>query len=316
MRFGSLAPLLARVPFEVGLLALGLVVWAGGLLFGLPLLTTEVSVLMLSTYLVPFILAAAAQVFITALLWRVRPRGGERSPYLLAYSIPTLAAFVYLYYQFKSWAMLVNRTSFDAFYQGTDNLLAAVRDPIISARQLLDSVAPISLEPVYFYLFVAMFLVAFVACGILCSRRVQRGLLVGVCAMLLFGGISYWVAPAYGPFVYRQAPYSQIEAMQSRMLEVSARVAEIGATRDGDFGLSLGAMPSMHIGFAIYFLLFFRKHRRWVSWWYLFTLLWFSFDAVYLGWHYIVDYVGGGLVAWLCLWITGRLSSAEPSAGR
>lgn len=310
MRFAELAKLCRRIPVELRLLGVGAAVWGGGLAAGLPIIHATATQVVLSTYILPFCIAALAQLVLLGTI-RIYRRGAP--VYLLAWATPAIAAAVYLFYQFKSWTPIVNPREYDALYQRIDDALWPLRDGILGFRSWLGSHVSVNLDSVYYTLFVLMFLVALVAYGISGTLRQQRRLLVGICLALLIGGVSYWVAPAAGPFIYRSLAGEELAQAQQQMLSMYRFIPEMGAIPVGYFGVALGAMPSMHFGFAILFLLFTYRTRRWLAWWYWLTIAWFLVDSVYLGWHYLIDIAGGAVVAvaayYLARWLVPDVGS-------
>jgi hypothetical protein len=304
MKFASLAALWRRVPVELRLLGAGAVVWVVGLASGLPLIPATATQVVLSTYIVPFCVAAIVQLIVLVILKTYR----KGVPvYLIAWSVPVIAAAVYLFYQFKSWTPLINPRDYDVFYQKIDNFLWPIRDSILGAREWLATQVPPSLDSVYYVLFVLMFLVALVVYGVFGSAQQQRRLLVGICAALLIGGVSYWVAPAVGPFIFRTSDNVSLAANQGLMLTMYHYIRETNSVPTGYFGAALGAMPSMHFAFATLFLLFTWRSKPWLAGWYIATLIWFFIDSVYLGWHYLVDIPGGVIVALAAYYLARRL---------
>jgi len=68
---------------------------------------------------------------------------------------------------------------------------------------------------------------------------------------------------------------------------------------------SYPAFPSLHLAQALVVLWFMRSYRR--SWNVLLALNFFLLLAVVLlEWHYLVDVVGGVLVALTALWLSGE----------
>ena len=150
-------------------------------------------------------------------------------------------------------------------------------------------------------------MVAFITYGILGTATQQRRLMVGLCVALLIGGVGYWVAPAAGPFIYRSLAGAGLAQTQGTLLEMYHHVYSTRTFPSGYFGAALGAMPSMHFGFAIFFLLFTFRTKRWLSWLCVVILTWFLVDSVYLGWHYLIDIAGGAVVAVAAYYLTQRL---------
>jgi membrane-associated phospholipid phosphatase len=266
-----------------------------------------------SAYILPFFAVALAQLVLLGLI-RYYRRGAP--VYLMIWALPTIAVAVYLYYQFKSWSPLVNPREYDSVYQRIDDWLWPLRDGIIAARSWLDAHTSVNLDPVYYVAFALMFLAALIVYGAAGTAAQQQRLLVCICAALLIGGVSYWVAPAVGPFVYRSFAGEGLVHVQQTMLEMYRSVRASGSLPPGYFAASLGAMPSMHFGFAILFLVFAYRTRSWLVWWYWATIAWFLVDSVYLGWHYLIDIVGGAAVAAAAYWVAERFVPDRGKTGQ
>ncbi len=294
MPFADVVALWRRVPVELCLLAVGFAAWAVGLAAGLPYVPLTTTHVGLWVYVAPFCVAAAVQLVLLGVLRRRR----RTSAHLLVWSIPMVAAAVHLFYQFKSWTPLINPREHDALYHRIDGALWPIRDSILVTREWLTAQIGTGVDLLYLALFALMFLVAFVTYGVYGTAAQQRRLLIGTCAALLIGGVAYWIAPAVGPFIYRPTANQLLAASQAHSLEIYRSIRSTGVVPDGYFGMSLGAMPSMHFGFAFLFFAFSRRSRFGISWWYAATIAWFLVDSVYLGWHYLVDIPGGAAVAW------------------
>jgi membrane-associated phospholipid phosphatase len=69
----------------------------------------------------------------------------------------------------------------------------------------------------------------------------------------------------------------------------------------------ISAMPSMHVGTAVLFLLTARASGvRWFKWFTTVFALAIFFGSIMLGWHYAVDGYAGALIALLCWWASGK----------
>lgn len=304
MKFADAAALWRRIPAEHRLLGVGATAWAVGLAAGLPIIPATATQVILSTYIAPLCVAALVQLVLLGVI-RIYRRGAP--VYLLAWGTPTIAAAVFLFYQFKSWTPLINPRMYDGLYQRIDDLAWPLRDGILEARLWLAAHVPVNLDTIYYTMFVLMFLVALVAYGTIGTARQQRRLLVGICASLLIGGVSYWVAPAAGPFIYRSLAGEHVAQGQQVMLAMYRSIHDTGVVPANYFGVALGAMPSMHFAFAIFFLAFTYRTKRWLAWWYWVTIAWFLVDSVFLGWHYLVDIAGGAVVAAAAYYLAARL---------
>ena len=69
----------------------------------------------------------------------------------------------------------------------------------------------------------------------------------------------------------------------------------------------ISAMPSMHVGTAVLFLLTARASGvRWFKWFTTVFALAIFLGSIMLGWHYAVDGYAGALIALFCWWASGK----------
>ena len=98
------------------------------------------------------------------------------------------------------------------------------------------------------------------------------------------------------------APYLKHTQQVQRLLIANYRAVQISLRAGSEpinifFGVA--AFPSLHVGFQV--LAFFWMHRltRWGTVFALLALFTFI-GSVVTGWHYVIDGVAGGLLAWAC----------------
>lgn len=279
---------------ELKIVSAGIIIWAVGLLMGLPVIPVRFTQIILSTYIVPVFTILLVQLFILVLSRLLKLK--KTSSYVLLWGLPLFLISVYLYYQFKSWAPLINHREYDQLYQNIDNHLWFIRDNLISFRILLSSIVKISLDQIYYTLFLLIFLISLTVYGIKGTILQQRRLMIGLSSALIIGGLMHWIAPAAGPFIYRSLAGQELAAAQMQMLDMYRSIRASRVIPADYFGAALGAMPSMHFAFVIFFLLF-TKEIKWLFLIFALIFCWFLMDSVYLGWHYLIDIVGGAAVA-------------------
>lgn len=69
----------------------------------------------------------------------------------------------------------------------------------------------------------------------------------------------------------------------------------------------IAAMPSLHVGVAVYFMFWAWGGSRWLGILSLLYAVTIMVGSVHLGWHYAIDGYVGALVAFGCWWISTRI---------
>lgn len=219
-------------------------------------------------------------------------------PNLLTYGrwILVMTIGVFLHFNLKLWAPLINPTQYDSTYATIDNNFHGIIDWINGIYTNLPS-AFWGMDHPYHAIYVLMFFVSFIVHG---SRESRAGeaVITGTVMVLLFGGLAYMLAPALGPFIYSGAPQENQKVMWEFNREF---VGTHGAFYQPRFFIAgLAAMPSLHVAHAVMFVLFAWYDVRWLAYLYILPLLYLLFAAVALQWHYLIDLPVGALLGWLC----------------
>ena len=205
-----------------------------------------------------------------------------------------LVISVYLHFNFKSWAPIVNPNNYDVELQNIDNLLV-FPTLLRNMRFGLYNSFPFDLNFLYHNLFVMNF---FVINFMMACKGVEslRSLNLAIALVLLLGGVLYWAFPASGPFVFIDNPYFEVNHLQSVMLDTYQKIKNTGIITDGFFVSGLAAMPSLHLAHATVFLIYSMSLNAYFK--FLFVLSWavFFIDSMALGWHYFIDIPVGVLL--------------------
>lgn len=288
-----------RQAIELRIALMFTLVFLFGLAQGYPINVPDAASVQFAQYhfFAPLLLAFALQL---PLFWlTARKRDGD--PLLLIKALPFVALVILLHFNFKAWMPLVNRTSYDAFYQTLDELWWPIVAAFCWLREAIQSVIPFDLDGAYHGMFVGMFFVAFAAHAVCDTPRRQRQLLLGMCLILLLGGVLYWVAPAVGPFVYREGLNDESTEVQAHMLRLFHFFVSTGEVPPGYFTAPLAAMPSLHVAHGLFFTLFAWRSLRWLFWIFLPLFIWIVLESVASGWHYLADLPVGACLAVLSL---------------
>jgi hypothetical protein len=284
-------------------------VWAAGIFAGLPVNLPDGGSLRFVQrhYFSPLFLAGGVQLGVACLAAFCNARRKESDPFLMFKLLPFMVLVLFLHFNFKAWMPLVNATLHDDLYQRIDVAFAPVVSAFLAVRQWVASHVPWNVDPAYHTLFVGMFFVSTCVHGLLDTRQGQRELVLGLCLILLLGGMAYWVAPAEGPFLFRDGLNLASQQSQERMHGLFEQVRATGTIPGGYFASPPAAMPSLHIAHALVMTLYAARALRWLLVLYVPVLLWIVVESVASGWHYLIDLPVGALLAIFCMILARRL---------
>jgi len=274
-----------------------------------------------------FVLSIAALVlpaWLVAQLWRWRrgcfaPAAARADLATFARALAPFLLVLVAYTNLKSRLLLFNPRLFDQVLGRLDDLLHAGGGDFIGWVVAWHAPRPtIVFHYLYFYAWVPFALplaVAFARAGGIAARRTLGAL--GLC--YLVGGFAYLALPSLGPALVEASRYAALDgtpawATQRAMLEALRYIVEHPTAPAVPF-FGLAAFPSLHLATTAVGLL--------VAWRWCRPLLWLlvpwnlaiAASAVYLGWHYVVDFYPALLLAWGAWWMAGRISGddATPS---
>ena len=268
-------------------------------------------------YLGPLLPALALPAFLLA-----RHLSKSSAESLLGHRLRAVTAFaliVYLHFNLKLWAQLINPVLFDDVYMAADERLR----PLVHFASLVAAGYRDRLTHfphAYHEVFVAMFVVSFTVHGMQSDSRGFDRLLLAVSLVLIVGGLGYAIAPAWGPFVYEAGDNPAATAAQTAMasFQQSLRASHGGDYDSSRFVAALAAMPSLHLAHAVVFLYFALRYVRWLGLIYVVPVVFIASEAVASRWHYLVDLPAGLAVASCGILLAYRLiprSSELPQGG-
>ena len=177
-----------------------------------------------------------------------------------------LRVIVYVHFNLKLWAQLINPVLFDDVYMAADERLRSlVHFASALAAGYRDRLT--HFPHAYHEVFVAMFVVSFTVHGMQSDRRGFDRLLLAVSLVLIVGGLGYAIAPAWGPFVYEAGDNPERPPSQTTMasFQQSLRASHGGNYDSSYFVAALAAMPSLHLAHAVVFLYFALRYIRWLG---------------------------------------------------
>jgi hypothetical protein len=254
-------------------------------------------------YFAPLLMALGLQVVVAYFSGR-RHQG---DPYLLVKLAPFVALTIFLHFNFKAWMPLINPFCFDPFYQHVDDVFEPVLNALLWTRATIGDLSPVNLDSGYHTLFVGMFFVSVSAHALFDRPGRLRQLVLGMCLILLLGGVAYWVTPALGPFIYRDGVNELAREAQGYMLHQFLQLVATGEIPPGYFIAAPAAMPSLHIAHSLFLTAFAWRSLRWLAILYIPIFLWIMLGSVGTAWHYLADLPAGALLAIYCLRLVRRL---------
>jgi hypothetical protein len=138
-----------------------------------------------------------------------------------------------------------------------------------------------------------------------------RKLTMAVITGYYLGVLAYFTLPSYGPaFVYDEAGCHEISPaahrIQSLLLDATNRVHTDAATAQVHAWRYIAAFPSLHFSHVLILCWFLRRNRVDFALATSFATL-TAISTIYLGWHYIVDLLGGIPIAAASILIAERI---------
>jgi hypothetical protein len=235
---------------------------------------------------------------------------------LLAFRlVVAFTLIVFLHFNLKLWAQLVNPLRWDVTYQSIDEWFS----PILAVVHLLRSpwnALTTHWPYAYHDVFVGMFFVSLAThAAFNRSDRTLSEVTTTVAIILSMGGLAYFLAPALGPFIFEDGSNIEATRIQHDMAAFQGKfIASAGKSfHSGNFIMPLAAMPSLHTAHT--FALFFYAWRslRWLGWIYLPPFLFIIIEAVTAKWHYLIDIPAGLAIAGVAIWLAGAMNKNNSS---
>ncbi len=132
--------------------------------------------------------------------------------------------------------------------------------------------------------------------------------------VLLAGAVSYWIAPAVGPFIYGPGPNAFASRSQEIMWRVREQLIQTRQFPPGAFAAGLAAMPSLHVANMLVFVIY-ANRLRWLWLAYFPLLAWIVIEAVVSRYHYVIDLPAGAILALACVQVSNRLLPQSTAGG-
>lgn len=298
-----------RVAPELALLLLCAGIFAAGLVAGMPPTYPDSYSLapLLGHYLGPVLVAVALKLaFIIVHSLRKRP-SKHNNPYLVLKLFPFVAGITFFHFNFKVWAPIIHPANYDAVLYASDLKLQPIVTLFMWVRSSVASLLHMNVDIAYHGLFVLMFFTSMVLHTLRDSEAGQRRLIFGIAAILAVGGVSYWIWPSAGPFVFRGGLSELGRGAQEGMLTLYNQVRATGIRDSGDFVGGLAAMPSLHVAHVLFLCIMMRRVSKILFYVYGAISTWIVIEAVASGWHYVIDLPAGALITFAVVWALPRL---------
>lgn len=149
------------------------------------------------------------------------------------------------------------------------------------------------------------------------NDRLRIAYATGMSTMWLVGAWLYLALPALGPcYVFPEiwAPFAEFFpntlTMQGMLMQNYQLVEEMRrGVMSSNLNIMAGiaAMPSLHVASQLFVALWARRLTRGLGNFLLVTVLLLTLGSVITGWHYLIDALVGGLLAWGCYAFSLRL---------
>jgi hypothetical protein len=214
---------------------------------------------------------------------------------------------VFYHFNYKAWIPLVNKNNFDDMFNDIDKNMNCVVQLFRDIRFFIVTITGTDLDFLYHGLFVFMFFMSLSIHSIYDEILHFRRLVVSICLILLLGGLSYWIAPAEGAYIFRVGDNLQSSLAQIQMHSMFNQVKVTGVLPPGYFVAPPAAMPSLHIAHATAFLWFAWKRIPWLALLYVPMTSWLFIESVCSAFHYLADLPVGILVAVACVKISSKM---------
>ena len=210
---------------------------------------------------------------------------------------------------------------FDRQLADWDRALFGGNDPAVLLHTLLGTgTATHALSGAYLLLFV--FIPVTLAAALVFSPNLQAGLFYASAQSLnwLLGAASYFLLPSLGPVYTYPAAFANLPVSDASKIQALLLDERIEFLRDPAVGTaqSIAAFASLHV--SIFFTgalaahIFGLGRRLQIGAWVLVALT--TTSTIYLGWHYVVDDLGGMVLGAMAIGLARALTGFDMSPRR
>jgi hypothetical protein len=221
------------------------------------------------------------------------------------------------YRNVKSYVPFVNTHLWDGWLQDTDRLFFLGHDPAVLLHDLLGrDWAAHALSYVYVSWMVMVPLTLAVALVWSRNRRAGEWYVTAVALDWVLGALTYLALPALGPVyadpdTFAGLADTHVSRLQAGMMAERQEVLVNPFT--AETVQMIAAFTSLHVAICVTFCVFaellrMRRSLRVAAWVYLALT---SVATIYLGWHYLLDLVGGAALGVVACWLAARGTGHE-----
>jgi len=248
-----------------------------------------------------------------------REAGVELTTYLRGALVLLLVTIAYTH--LKARKLDLNPRLFDDWLLRADDwLLAGGRDFVAwVARHTHDRTWTVWMERLYLQSGLALAIPLGLAFGWR-GREVVRRAFAALVLCYALGGLLYVALPALGPAFVRRDSYAHLDwtltwFQQTDMLQ-GLKAMVLGRDVPVVPFKAIAAFPSLHVGIAWLGFLIAWTYVRPAAFLVAPFVALIGVSAVWFGWHYVVDFPPGILLAWFCWWAAGTMVVPPPPEAR
>lgn len=207
---------------------------------------------------------------------------------------------IYVHFNMKMWIPVINPRLYDQEFYAIDQAARPIVDFFMYIRTEVALLLPRA-DLWYMVAFIALFVLSFISHA-LGRRRYHYHNIVALLLFEMMGPLSYFIAPAVGPFIFEHGVNPLATKAELHMYDVYQQVREGGAAwiaQNGGhfFAQPLAAMPSLHVGASLIICYYAIKGRLLMAPLAIITLFWVIVESVASRWHYLIDLPPGFLLA-------------------
>lgn len=211
---------------------------------------------------------------------------------------------IYVHFNMKMWIPVINPTLHDQQFFAIDQAARPIVDLFMYIRDKVALLLP-GADLWYMVAFIGMFVLSFISHA-LGRRRYHYHNMVALLLFEMMGPLSYFIAPAVGPFVFEHGSNPLATKAELQMYDVYQQVRDGGVSwiaQNGGhfFAQPLAAMPSLHVGASLIIVYYAIKGRLLMVPLAMITLFWVIIESVASRWHYLIDLPPGFLLAGLAI---------------
>jgi membrane-associated phospholipid phosphatase len=254
----------------------------------------------------------APRTVMTAVRAVVAERWARREVRFVVVGLLTWYVAYVSYRNVKSYVPFVNPHLWDGKLQDSDRLLFLGHDPAVLLHELLGrDWAAHALSYVYVSWMVVVPVTLAVALVWSRNRPAGEWYVTAVALDWVLGALTYLALPALGPVyaepdVFADLAETHVSRLQAGMMADRQEVLVNPFT--ADTVQMIAAFTSLHVAICATMVVFaellrMRRSLRVVAWTYLAVT---SVSTIYLGWHYLLDLVGGAALGVAAAWWAAR----------